>query len=827
MHSENPQIDLARKVVETTDTHLFLTGKAGTGKTTFLRYLRKKLPKRMVVLAPTGIAAINAEGATIHSFFQLPFAPFVPGAKYAQARNYGIHKQKLKLIRSIDLLVIDEISMVRADLLDAVDDALRRIRHNAKPFGGVQLLLIGDLQQLAPVVKEEEWNMLGAYYDTPYFFSSRALRQTRYVTVELEHVYRQSDEGFLSLLNAIREGKATRQVLDELNRRYVPGFRVPANEGYIRLVTHNWQAHQANVHELENLNGKAFTYSATVKGVFPESSYPTDKELTLKKGAQVMFVKNDPNKQYYNGMIGEVVEIHAQGFKVRPNMMPGQVIEVQPEEWSNMRYGLDGETQEIKEVVEGTFVQFPVKLAWAITIHKSQGLTFERVLIDVSGAFAHGQTYVALSRCKSLEGVVLTSLIPPEAIIADNSVDKFSREMRSKPVVEAELGRMRNEYALRLLTELYTFEKERISLAQIVRIFEEFLMSTYPDTMEAYKQQLSEYDLDVMAVSGRFHGQYQRLLDENEGEVGASAIQARLQKGAAYFMEKLSGLKSFQGAHRVGIDNAEVRKRYQTACEELDKELDTHLQLLGSVKERGFELKDFLNLRAKILIGGEDSLSQKKKTKQQKARNLAVEDGFENLTPDEVKDKPLYYKLGEWRKKKAMELGIPVYSVLKTKAMIAIANEHPRNAKELSGIPSLGKKGLARYGLELLGLLGVPAGDLLSASLLKEEQSAAKPIKERTNEHSLRLYQEGLSIDDIARQRNLKPSTIKTHLASFLRSGEVNIFDLVPREHFVRISDYLKAHPRSGNVTLSELRLQIGEDISFDDLRLTMERVGW
>lgn len=827
MHSENPQIDLARKVVETTDTHLFLTGKAGTGKTTFLRYLRKKLPKRMVVLAPTGIAAINAEGATIHSFFQLPFAPFVPGAKYAQARNYGIHKQKLKLIRSIDLLVIDEISMVRADLLDAVDDALRRIRHNAKPFGGVQLLLIGDLQQLAPVVKEEEWNMLGAYYDTPYFFSSRALRQTRYVTVELERVYRQSDEGFLSLLNAIREGKATRQVLDELNRRYVPGFRVPANEGYIRLVTHNWQAHQANVHELENLNGKAFTYSATVKGVFPESSYPTDKELTLKKGAQVMFVKNDPNKQYYNGMIGEVVEIHAQGFKVRPNMMPGQVIEVQPEEWSNMRYGLDGETQEIKEVVEGTFVQFPVKLAWAITIHKSQGLTFERVLIDVSGAFAHGQTYVALSRCKSLEGVVLTSLIPPEAIIADNSVDKFSREMRSKPVVEAELGRMRNEYALRLLTELYTFEKERISLAQIVRIFEEFLMSTYPDTMEAYKQQLSEYDLDVMAVSGRFHGQYQRLLDENEGEVGASPIQARLQKGAAYFMEKLSGLKSFQGAHRVGIDNAEVRKRYQTACEELDKELGTHLQLLGSVKERGFELKDFLNLRAKILIGGEDSLSQKKKTKQQKARKLAVEDGFENLTPDEVKDKPLYYKLGEWRKKKAMELGIPVYSVLKTKAMIAIANEHPKNAKELSGIPSFGKKGLARYGLELLGLLGVPAGDLLPASPLKEEQASAKPVKERTNEHSLRLYQEGLSIDDIARQRNLKPSTIKTHLASFLRSGEVDIFDLVPREHFVRISDYLKAHPRSGNVTLSELRLQIGEDISFDDLRLTMERVGW
>ena len=250
---ENQQKELARKIIETTDTNLFLTGRAGTGKTTFLRQLRDESPKRMVVLAPTGIAAINAQGSTIHSFFQLSFGPYVPGVKVQEQRNYRMNKDKIKLIQSLDLLVIDEISMVRADLLDAVDDALRRYRHNTCPFGGVQLLLIGDLQQLTPVVKEEEWTLLSAYYDTPYFFSSQALRQTDYVTVELEKIYRQSDTHFLTLLNNVREAKATNQTLSELNKRYLPNFTPRKEEGYIRLVTHNWQAQQVNSHELEQL----------------------------------------------------------------------------------------------------------------------------------------------------------------------------------------------------------------------------------------------------------------------------------------------------------------------------------------------------------------------------------------------------------------------------------------------------------------------------------------------------------------------------------------------------------------------------------------------
>ena len=289
MINDNPELTLARQFVESTGTHLFLTGKAGTGKTTFLRWLKENSPKRMVVLAPTGIAAINAGGITLHSFFQLPFAPYVPEAAFVAdgqvAYRFRFSREKINIIRSIDLLVIDEISMVRADLLDAVDEVLRRYRDRSKPFGGVQLLMIGDLQQLAPVVKDEDWQLLKPYYDTPYFFSSRALRQTTYCTIELQKVYRQSDGDFLELLNRIRENRCDKAVLDALNRRYIPDFHPRKEDGYIRLVTHNYQAQRINEHELEQLPGRVYTYRATIDGKFPEYSYPTDELLELKKNS--------------------------------------------------------------------------------------------------------------------------------------------------------------------------------------------------------------------------------------------------------------------------------------------------------------------------------------------------------------------------------------------------------------------------------------------------------------------------------------------------------------------------------------------------------------
>ena len=375
----NPELQLAWQFIENTGTHLFLTGKAGTGKTTFLRKLKELSPKRMVVLAPTGIAAINANGGTIHSFFQLSFAPFVPETTFNSAQtHYRFSKEKRNIIRSMDLLVIDEISMVRADLLDAVDAALRRYRNRDKPFGGVQLLMIGDLQQLAPVVKDSEWELLNKYYDTPYFFASRALKQTSYVTIELKKVYRQSDTFFLSLLNKIRENKADDEVLNELNRRCHPGFHPSKEEGYIRLTTHNYQAQQVNDRELASLLGRAYRFRAVVEKNFPEYSYPADEVLILKEGAQIMFLKNDtsPEKKYYNGMIGEVISVDETTIMVCGKGSTNQ-FRLLPEEWTNCKYVLNEETKEITEEVEGTFKQYPVRLAWAITIHKSQGLTFD------------------------------------------------------------------------------------------------------------------------------------------------------------------------------------------------------------------------------------------------------------------------------------------------------------------------------------------------------------------------------------------------------------------------------------------------------------------
>ena len=429
----NAELALAWDFIVNTGANLFLTGKAGTGKTTFLRKLKEQNPKRMAVLAPTGIAAVNAGGMTIHSFFQLPFAPYVPESSFSRGADtkysYRFGKNKTDLIRSLDLLVIDEISMVRADLLDAVDNVLRRYRDRSRPFGGVQMLLIGDLQQLSPVARDEEWQLLSGYYDSPYFFSSQALRRSEFCTIELRTVYRQNDARFLDILNRIRENRCDAATLRALNSRFQPGF-IPG-EGCIRLVTHNWQAQRINSEELDKLPGETFTFSAETEGKFPETSFPTDRELTLKRGAQVMFVKNDSSgaHRYFNGMLGEVTELSSDGIEVRCQDS-GETFELRQEEWTNARYELDKQTKEIREAIDGVFRQYPLKLAWAITVHKSQGLTFDRAVIDVSGSFTHGQTYVALSRCRTLEGLVLSAPLTRQSLIYDKAVDSFTRHAR-------------------------------------------------------------------------------------------------------------------------------------------------------------------------------------------------------------------------------------------------------------------------------------------------------------------------------------------------------------------------------------------------------------
>jgi len=457
MHNEkNQHLKLAFNFIHYTNQNLFLTGKAGTGKTTFLKNLKKISPKRMVVVAPTGVAAINAGGVTIHSFFQLPFGPQIPqhgvnrgfpdnrpAAGYADRIN-RFSKNKINLIRSLDLLVIDEISMVRADVLDAIDATLRRFKNRYQPFGGIQLLMIGDLQQLAPVIKDDEWNILKKYYDTGFFFSSHALKKSDFVGIELKHIYRQSEQKFIDLLNKVRDNKMNVADLQLLNSRFKPNFSPAEDEGYITLTTHNYQAKRINEMHLKKQSTKLHRFQCTVEGDFPEYAFPADEILEIKTGAQVMFLKNDASieKRYYNGKIGKVVNIIDEQIEV---LCPGDTdpITVEPDVWENSRYSLNEFSGEIEEEVVGKFIQYPLKLAWAITIHKSQGLTFEKAIIDARQSFAHGQVYVALSRCKSLDGLVLSTPLNSQSVINDKTVIGFTKEVEQNQPDEKVLEKHR------------------------------------------------------------------------------------------------------------------------------------------------------------------------------------------------------------------------------------------------------------------------------------------------------------------------------------------------------------------------------------------------
>ena len=421
--SQNRELDIARFIVEKTDSNIFLTGKAGTGKTTFLKDVKKYTKKNHIVLAPTGVAAVNAGAMTIHSFFQFGFGPYVKGISEPEG-NYMMRREKRELIKSLELIIIDEISMVRADVLDHINDELQRIRRNSEPFGGVQLLMIGDLQQLPPITPDNELEILKPHYDSMYFFDSKSLRNSDYYCIELKSVYRQTDQRFIDILNRVRTGDVTHSDLDELNSHHVADFRPAQGDNYIQLVTHNRMADAINQREMAALSADTFMFDAKVTGTFPEDAFPTSRQLEIKKGAQVMFVKNDPDKRFINGMLGEVEEVSDDSISVRLSGKDN-IVKVEPTAWENIRYHMNEETHKIESTKIGSFMQYPIKPAWAITIHKSQGLTFDKAVIDAHEAFSPGQAYVALSRCRSLDGMVLSEKLTQRAIITDSIVDEY------------------------------------------------------------------------------------------------------------------------------------------------------------------------------------------------------------------------------------------------------------------------------------------------------------------------------------------------------------------------------------------------------------------
>jgi hypothetical protein len=616
----NPQLELAAEIVNHTGTSLFLTGKAGTGKTTFLKNLRQNSSKRMVVVAPTGVAAINAGGVTMHSFFQLSFAPFIPGADMSK-EFFRFNREKINIIRTLDLLVIDEISMVRADLLDAVDFVLRHFRRNEKPFGGAQLLMIGDLQQLAPVVKDDEWGLLKKHYASPFFFNSRALEKSDYTCVELKTVYRQADEAFIHLLNKVRENKMDDALLEELNARHIPNFVPEDKDEYITLSTHNSSAARINQSKLEKLNSPLFTYNAVITGTFPEYSHPTDAALALKKGAQVMFVKNDPSqeKRYYNGKIGVVVRIGADFVEVRAKD-EAEPINVEKVRWSNVKYKLDSTSGELKEEEEGAFEQYPLKVAWAITIHKSQGLTFERAVIDARESFAHGQVYVALSRCKTLQGMVLSTPIGKQSVVRDEGVNAFIREAGGREPDAGALSAMKKTFLEDALFEQFSFLETSSRLRTITWLLKENFARRHPELLNAWRGAEERFRVEVLEVAGKFKVQLERLLAANatSPEINDATIQERTGKGSVYFLEKLAAIftRDILDAP-VETESLELRKRWTRAMQSLKESLRVKQSTLEYCREQGrWTAEGFIYARAKALANDPEGASQKKKSRE-------------------------------------------------------------------------------------------------------------------------------------------------------------------------------------------------------------------
>ncbi len=543
--------------------------KSGSGKTTFLRRVKAEADKRMAVVAPTGVAAINAGGVTIHSMFQVPFGIHIPAGR-RRDEHRKLARQKLKLIRSLDLLVIDEISMVRADLLDAVDESLRIFRQDDRPFGNVQLLMIGDLHQLPPVVKQEDWETLRRYYATPYFFGSLALKKIPYVSIELKHIYRQSDPTFVELLNKVRDNRLDDATLQKLNSRYLPNFRPSPKEPYITLTATNAVALEINTRNLAQLPGKSSVFNATVTGEFPASSYPTEEKLEFKKGAQVMFIKNDlqPEKRYFNGKIGQIVELREDCILVRCEE-DDLDIEVLPDEWKNVKYVLNEATKEVEEHVLGTFVQYPLKLAWAITIHKSQGLTFDRAIIDAQAAFAHGQVYVALSRCTKFEGIVLRSRIDYSSVKTDPVVRDYSAEAERNAPTENQVAQAKCEYQRRLIEELFSFDAIDQTVSQLRGIYQQHQSAL---SIEAYNQVCGfarKSHEALTSVADKFRPQLRVYLEQEGLPEQNLELRQRVVKAVGYFTEKLGGL--IDEAHKLPklTDNQAVLKTVIAKCEHL------------------------------------------------------------------------------------------------------------------------------------------------------------------------------------------------------------------------------------------------------------------
>ena len=801
--------ELATEYALSTNRSIFITGKAGTGKTTFLRKLKDITHKQMAIVAPTGVAAINAGGTTIHSFFQLPFSPFIPTA---QGRRDLIEKIRMagfrrKVLQELELLVIDEISMVRADVLDAIDTVLRsiRFRHN-EAFGGVQVIFIGDMFQLSPVAVDDELRLLSSYYKSIYYFHSQVITQQTPLFIEFDTIFRQTNGAFINILNQVRNNSLTPRALDELHRCYKPGFLAPENETWITLTTHNYKAERINAVELNKLNSKSIVFSATVSGEFPDKSFPTEKELELKEGARVMFIKNDTEtvRRFYNGKIGVVKRIEKDRILID---CPGddEPIEITRMTWENMRYQTNETTRQIDEEVLGTFTQFPLRLAWAITIHKSQGLTFDKAIIDAGDAFAPGQVYVALSRCRSLDGLVLLSRINPGSITNQTEILEFDKSKTPLSELEFQLTDSRNLFRHYLLTQLFDFRTGIGHLSRLKRELQEKQSSFNPDTFTHTDFLMHELQ-EMQQVANKFQSQLNAIFATRE--INDGFLAERIAAAINYFNEKFEIVTETILQSPAVSDSRDNARNYTDQLKSIFAfiKLKTHIfehLTFPFTAENYFECKNSF----KLPLFDVNAYAAQKKQKQ-----------------IQIKNAELFNELAAIRNRICEPLNLPLYMVAGTTSLAEMSEYLPENQSDLLLINGFGPSKTEKYGEEFLEAIRNYCSKHNLTTDIEKLKALRKPAKKNaTNTEkkqkgdsqklTFELYKVGKSIDEIAKERNLSTSTICTHLGRYIELGNIDIDRFITADKREMAINIVKT-AASGEIYSSLVKILTSSEIS-------------
>ncbi|WP_153797080.1 helix-turn-helix domain-containing protein [Foetidibacter luteolus] len=826
----NKMFALAADFIQYSNRSVFLTGKAGTGKTTFLKYIRQSTIKQTAVVAPTGVAAINAGGVTIHSFFQLPFTPFTPGVSQQSGVEATIDRHQLlgriritrerrQVLQQLELLVIDEISMVRCDVLDAIDTILRHFRHrHAEPFGGVQVLFIGDMFQLPPVVPEEEWRILSQFYNSPYFFDSKVIGQQPPVHIELDKIYRQNEQVFIDLLNKVRNNQMDEAAFQLLNSRYDAGFTANNKDGYIILTTHNYKADNTNAEQLDRLKTKAITCKATINGEFSEKAYPADETLLLKTGAQVMFIKNDMEKvrRYYNGKIGVISSIDDNAIHIQCKNEPG-TIEVKKEKWENIRYSFNQQEQRVDEEVIGTFEQYPLRLAWAITIHKSQGLTFEKAVIDAGAAFAPGQVYVALSRCTTLSGIVLKSHITSTGLINDRTIVHFAQQKHSTGHLADVLLEAKRQYQSEILKSLFGFGFVIQQLKQTVKTVEDHSAVFNPET-GLWLAEIETMLLNMQETAGKFQLQLTQLLLQGSLPEENEALQQRVKAASDYFSRQLQTVKEALYQSPAVTDskqyalayNEDLKDTFAAVC----KKYEAFRSCLGGFKVDEFYRQKNAFVLPDFRVNAYAAAGAARKTQ----------------SPHPV----LHRKLRELRDAICREDDSPVYFVASSDSLDEMARYLPQTPDELQQVTGFGKAKTQKIGGRFLAIINEYCDEQQLTSLMHEKQAQPKKEKGKTSnkpnskadtkEETYKLFKEGKTIGEIAAARNLTNSTIEGHLAFYVEKGIVPLSEIIAKEKLLLIQP-LAENFEGGSIT--PLKEQLGENISYGEIRLVLAGINF